>query len=317
MNSPVSWVGGKKALRDIIYERMPKEYGRYIEVFGGGGWVLFGRKPDTCMEVYNDFNSDLTNLFHCFRDRPLALIKELGFLPLNGRDEFYVLRKYLEKEEFTNEYLQEELELAQVYLPVPQFEDIRTILTESAQLNDVKRAAIFFKTIRLSYGSGCTSYGCQPFDIRKTFHLIWEASRRLKDTVVENKDFEELIKQYDRENALVYCDPPYYQTEGHYTVVFRKEDHYRLRDTLAACKGKWLVSYNDCEFIRELYQDFRIESVSRLNNLAQRYENGCEYAEVLISNYDTGERLRDMPTQLGLFDLAGFYGMEQPFKNHI
>jgi DNA adenine methylase len=85
-------------------------------------------------------------------------------------------------------------------------------------------------------------------------------------------------------------------------VEFKKEDHTRLRDTLAACQGKWLVSYNDCEFIRELYQGFCIESVSRLNNLAQRYDNGCEYAEVLISNYDTGERLRDMPSQMNLFD---------------
>ena len=94
-------------------------------------------------------------------------------------------------------------------------------------------------------------------------------------------------------------------TEGHYAVEFRKTDHQRLRDALADCMGKWMVSYNDCEFIRELYQDFRIESVSRLNNLAQRYDSGCEYAEVLISNYDTGERQRDLPVQLGLFDTAG------------
>ena len=56
MNSIISWVGGKKALRAMIYQRMPKEFGRYIEVFGGGGWVLFGRPPDAAMEVYNDFN---------------------------------------------------------------------------------------------------------------------------------------------------------------------------------------------------------------------------------------------------------------------
>ena len=33
MNSIISWVGGKKALRDLIYLRMPKNYDRYIEVF--------------------------------------------------------------------------------------------------------------------------------------------------------------------------------------------------------------------------------------------------------------------------------------------
>ena len=305
MNSIISWVGGKKALRDLIYQKMPKEFGRYIEVFGGGGWVLFGRTPDAAMEVYNDFNSDLANLFRCVRDQPMAFLKELGFLPLNGRDEFFVLRKFLEQEEFTDAFMRQELELAQRELTPVQFEEIRAILLEKAQLYDIRRAAAFFKVIRYSYGSGCTSYGCQPFDIRKTFDLIWQGSRRLKDTVIENKDFEELIKQYDRENAFIYCDPPYYLTEGHYAVEFRREDHFRLRDTLKGCQGKFLVSYNDCEFIRELYQDFRIETVSRLNNLAQRYDSGCEYAEVLISNYDTGERLRDMPVQLGLFDTAG------------
>ncbi len=303
MNSIISWVGGKKALRSLIYQRMPKEFGRYVEVFGGGGWVLFGKPPGADMEVYNDFNADLANLFRCVKERPFALLKELNFLPLNGRDEFNVLKKYLEKEEFTSEYLPEELELAQQNLSGPQFEEIKDILMENAVMNDVKRAAAFFKLIRYSYGSGCTSYGCQPFDIRKTFHLIWSGSRRLKDTVIENKDFEALIRQYDRDNAFFYCDPPYFETEGHYAVEFRREDHARLRDTLAGCQGKWLVSYNDCEYIRELYKDYQIEAVSRINNLAQRYDNGCEFPEVLISNYDTSERMRDIPTQIGLFDL--------------
>ena len=203
MNSIISWVGGKKALRDLIYQKMPKEFGRYIEVFGGGGWVLFGRRPDAAMEVYNDFNSDLANLFRCVRDQPMAFLKELGFLPLNGRDEFFVLRKFLEQEEFTDAFMRQELEFAQRELTHVQFEEIRAILLEKAKLYDIRRAAAFFKVIRYSYGSGCTSYGCQPFDIRKTFHLLWQGSRRLKDTVIENKDFEELIRQYDRENAFI------------------------------------------------------------------------------------------------------------------
>jgi DNA adenine methylase len=303
LNSIISWVGGKKALRALIYQRMPKEFGRYIEVFGGGGWVLFGKPPDTPMEVYNDFNSDLANLFRCVKERPMALLKELNFFPLNGRDEFLVLKKYLEKDEFNNEYLHEELELAQNNLLPPQYEEIKLLLTENAAMNDIKRAAAFFKLIRYSYGSGCTSYGCQPFDIRKTFHLIWQGSRRLKGTVIENKDFEALIRQYDRIHAFFYCDPPYFETEGHYAVEFRKEDHVRLRDTLAGCQGKWLVSYNDCGYIRELYAGYNIEAVSRINNLAQRYDNGCEFPEVFISNYDTSERMRDMPLQMNLFDL--------------
>jgi hypothetical protein len=51
-----------------------------------------------------------------------------------------------------------------------------------------------------------------------------------------------------------------------------------------------------------LYQDYTIEAVSRLNNLAQRYDSGSAYAEVLIANYDIGERQRERPTQMGLFE---------------
>ena len=299
-------MGGKKALRKLIYTMFPAKFDRYIEVFGGGGWVLFGKPPDQkCMEVYNDYNSNLANLFYCVKNRTGSLLRELGFLPLNSRDEFTVIKNFLDKREFDTQFLQEELELAGHSLPPPEFEEIKAILLENAKVTDVKRAAAFFKLIRYSYGSGCTSYGCQPFDVRKCFAAIWQASRRLADTVVENKDFEALIRQYDRDSAFFYCDPPYYETEGHYAVVFRKEDHARLRDALAASKGKWMVSYNDCEFIRELYAGYIITAVTRINNLAQRYDGGCEFPEVIITNYDPKELERSKPQQLHLFSLCG------------
>lgn len=295
-------MGGKKALRKLIYTMFPAKFDRYIEVFGGGGWVLFGRPPDQKgMEVYNDFNSNLANLFYCVKERTWALLRELGFLPINGRDEFLVIRDFVDKKEFDIRYLKEELELAEHHLPPPDFEEIRAIMLENATVDDVKRAAAFFKLIRYSYGSGCTSYGCQPFDVRKCFAAVWQASNRLKDTIIENKDFEALIRQYDRESAFFYCDPPYYETEGHYAVVFRKEDHARLRDTLAGCRGKWMVSYNDCEFIRELYAGYTITAVTRINNLAQRYDGGCEFPEVIITNYDPKEREKTEPVQMHLF----------------
>ena len=229
----------------MIYTMFPAKFDRYIEVFGGGGWVLFGKPPDQrCMEVYNDYNSNLANLFYCVKNRTGSLLRELGFLPINSRDEFTVIRNFLDKQEFDTRFLNEELELAEISLPPPEYEEIKAILQENAEVTDVKRAAAFFKLIRYSYGSGCTSYGCQPFDVRKCFAAIWQASRRLSDTVVENKDFEALIRQYDRENAFLYCDPPYFMTEDHYEVEFPKEDHVRLRDTLAGCLGKWMVSYN-------------------------------------------------------------------------
>ncbi|MBS5149612.1 MAG: DNA adenine methylase [Butyricicoccus pullicaecorum] len=306
MNSFIAWVGGKKALRKLIYTMFPVQFDRYIEVFGGGGWVLFGKPPNLKrkLEVYNDYNSNLANLFYCVKNRTCAFLLELGFLPINSRDEFSMIRTFLEKHEPDTTFLQEELTLAEQNLSPPDYEEIRAILLENAQMTDVKRAAAFFKLIRYSYGSGCTSFGCQPFDVRKCFDSIWQASHRLSETVIENKDFEALIRQYDRDSAFFYCDPPYYETEGHYEVVFRKEDHMRLRDTLKACRGKWMVSYNDCDFIRELYDGYYITAVTRLNNLAQRYESGCEFPEVIITNYDPKEMERSQPRQMRLFGLG-------------
>lgn len=133
-----------------------------------------------------------------------------------------MIRQFLDKGEFAAPFMARELELAEHNLPAPEFEDIRSLMLENASPGDVRRAVAFYKLIRYSYGSGCTSYGCQPFDVRKTFSLIWEASRRLANTVIENKDFEALIRQYDRESAFIYCDPPYYMTEDHYAVEFPK-----------------------------------------------------------------------------------------------
>ena len=175
-----------------------------------------------------------------------------------------------------------------------------------------REAAWFYQLIRYSYASGLTSYGSQPHDIRSNFPLIEQAHRRLAKVVVENKDFEKLIGQYDRPVSFFYCDPPYFETESYYKNVgedgFTEKDHIRLRDALLRIDGKFLLSYNDCEFIRELYQDYTITPVTRMNNLAQRYEGGCEYPEVIITNYNPKER-ENASFQMNLFDCG--YGLDE------
>ncbi len=274
MNSFMSWVGGKKALREEIVKRFPLYYERYIEVFGGGGWVLFHKPPGRDFEVYNDFNSLLTNLYRCVRDKPDLLMNALEYV-LNSREDFDRARLALRRKRTT----------------------------------DIQRAAWFYQIIRYSYASALTSYGSQPHDIRADFPLIEQAHRRLKDVVVENKDFEKLVRQYDRPVSLFYCDPPYHATEGYYQNIgedgFTEKDHIRLRDTLLSMEGKFLLSYNDDAFVRELYDapGIQIEAVTRLNNIKQRYDPNCQFAEVFIANYDMTERQR-AATQLNLFDFG-------------
>lgn len=134
-------MGGKGKLLWLIDRLAPASYARFVDVFGGSGTVTLGRPLRRgCAEVYNDFNSNLTNLFCCVKERPMALLRELGFLPLNSRDDFSVLYRFFSRQEFTEDYLAEELELTQVFLEPPQEEMIRRLMLERTPRGDLRRA---------------------------------------------------------------------------------------------------------------------------------------------------------------------------------
>lgn len=270
INSFMAWVGGKKALRDEILARFPRNYKRYIEVFGGAGWVLFHKPPGNDFEVFNDFNGNLVNLYRCVREQPEALRNELRYM-LNSRLDF--------------EYM-------------------KGMLHSQAVLPDVRRAAYYYALIRYSYAAGTSTFGSQPHAMWNNFPLIESAAGRLQKVVIENKDCVKLIRQYDRPEGFFYCDPPYYNADQYYEAVSSDGfDHAGLADALLGIKGKFLLSYNDCPEIRALYDrpGIVVEGISRLSNIAQRYENGKQYPELLISNYDTTELARSC-VQLTLFD---------------
>ncbi len=94
----MAWVGGKKALREEVLARFPLYYERYIEVFGGGGWVLFHKPPGTDFEVYNDLNGNLAALYRAVRDHPRELQERLRYV-LNSREDFMRLKQVLEHPE--------------------------------------------------------------------------------------------------------------------------------------------------------------------------------------------------------------------------
>lgn len=261
-------------MREEVLLRFPLFYEKYIEVFGGGGWVLFHKPPGADFEVYNDFNSLLVNLYRCVRERPQELIEALRFT-LNAREDF---------------------------------DYVKAALARASPASDVQRAAWFYQIIRNSYASGLKSFASQPHNMWNNFPLIEQAHRRLANVVIENQDFERLIKHYDRPTSFFYCDPPYHATEGYYSNIgedgFTERDHIRLRDTLLSMDGLFLLSYNDDDFVRSMYNHpgIFIEPITRLNNIKQRYDPNCQFAEVLISNYDTSERARVSPTQITLFE---------------
>lgn len=246
VNSFISWIGGKKLLRKKILEQFPETYDRYIEVFGGAGWVLFG-KEQTKMEVYNDVNSNLVNLYRCVKYHPEALQKELDGV-LMSRELF--------------------------------FDAVQQVRGQT----DIQRAARFFIAIKESFGSSLDSFGVTRKNMKNAVDFLSVASKRLSMVVIENLDFEHLIRTYDRPGALFYLDPPYYEAEKYYPDRFQPEDHERLRETLNTIKGKFILSYNDCQEIRDLYKEYIVIRIERQNNLAAK--NGSRrYGELIIKNY--------------------------------
>ena len=249
MNSFISWIGGKKLLKKRIIEQFPESFDRYIEVFGGAGWVLFGREKHAAMEVFNDINGNLINLYRCVKYHPEALQKELEWF-LISREQFFDC--------------------------VSQ--------SEVRGMTDIQRAARFYCRIKLSFGSDLRSFGVRPRDMEAAVSYLQEVSKRLNRVVIENVDFGRLIKTYDRESALFYCDPPYYEAEKYYPDRFQPEDHLRLKESLSGIKGRFILSYNDCSEIRRLYKGYTIIETDRQDNLVTK-TNPRRYRELIIKNY--------------------------------
>jgi DNA adenine methylase len=224
---------------------------RYIEVFGGGLAVLYAKEPlncQHCVEVANDFNGGLINLHQAIQKRPETLALYLNQL-LPSREIFNKIRDGKLKAR-----------------------------------NNIERASHYLYLLIYPFGAKggnfAMSKGRKPKQIVRDFQ-VW--SRRLKRVQIENLDFERLLKEYDHEDSLFYLDPPYFKTEKYYkNVGFTQDDHIRLRDALLSIKGKFILSYNDDKFIRELYESFKIVEVSIVYSLNGKKKRS---GEVLIMNY--------------------------------
>lgn len=250
MNSFISWIGGKKLLRKRVLEQFPEPgtYDRYIEVFGGAGWVLFAQDKHADLEVFNDVNGELINLYRCVKYHPEAVKKELDWI-LMSREQFFTAR-----EQNLN------------------------------GMTDIQRAARYFILIKESFGTDLRSFGVRSRDMEKAIGYLSEVSKRLNRVVIENLDFQQLIKTYDRDGALLYLDPPYFEAEKYYPDRFNPDDHKRLQTVLENIKGKFVLSYNDCPGIRELYKDYNILGVERQDNLVSK-SGPRRYKEVIIKNF--------------------------------
>lgn len=249
----VAWVGGKRLLRKTIVPMIPDDIQLYCEPFGGGGWILFGKDKWAEVEVYNDLDSNLVNLFRIVKYHHEALIHELRYI-LNSRQMF---------------------EDALIQKPV----------------TDVQKAAMFFILLTRSFGGKMKTYGTGKTSrgngsaFMNVIPRIEAIAERLDKVNVENRDFEKIFASYDHSGAFFYCDPPYSTGTGYDVTSCENFDHKRLFNCLKQLKGRWLLSYDDCDMIRKMYSKYEIIPVSRQKGINNYSVKNREYKEVLIRNY--------------------------------
>ena len=158
--------------------------------------------------------------------------------------------------------------------------------------NNIEAAAFYLYLITQSFGSKGESFamsaksGRKPKDIYKSYSK-W--SKRLKGVTIENMSFNKLIPLYDKEDAFFYVDPPYVATESYYknTGGFGIKEHEELADLLSNVKGRFLLSYNDCQLVRELYRDFNIRTTKEIDYTlgSNMHKRDKKVREVFITNY--------------------------------
>ena len=143
-------------------------------------------------------------------------------------------------------------------------------------LDDDLGAAYYWFNHNLSYGPMFLGWFSSIF--MKKESLYQNSIERVRDFKVPNLEvhcgsFEDSIKAHT--NDFLYCDPPYYmeRKEGdddnkmfkaiypnsNFPVHHTHFDHEKLRDLLHSHNGKFILSYNDCEWVRENYKDFKFK----------------------------------------------------------
>lgn len=249
----IPWIGGKRRLADRIFPLFPR-HSCYVEPFAGGAALYFLRPVPAEVEVLNDVNGDLVNLYRVVQHHLEEFVRQFKWA-LSSRQVF--------------KWLQE---------------------TRPETLTDIQLAARFYYLQQSAFGGRVDgqSYGTattQPpgLNLLRIEESLSAAHLRLSNTYIEHLTWQDCFRRYDRPHTLFYCDPPYWQTEG-YGVPFGFEQYEQMAEVLGQIKGKAIVSLNDHPDIRRVFSRYHIESTDITYTVGGG--KGSEAREVLIFSWD-------------------------------
>lgn len=233
------WYGGKFSHLDWLLPLLPDSH-HYCEPYAGSAAILLNRMPSP-VETYNDIDGQLVNFFRVLREQPEDITRAIALTPFS-REEFYKAI-YETSEDISN------LEQARRF-----FVRARQARTGLAQTATLGRWANCRNTSR-SGMSGVVSRWLGGIE------GLPEIGERLARVQVENRPALDVIRLYDDEGTLFYCDPPYlHATRGDnkaYGFEMNNEEHVNLAMLLNKIKGKAAISGYRCDLMDTLYKDWK------------------------------------------------------------
>lgn len=259
--APVApWLGGKRRLHSLIIEQIEATPHRtYAEPFLGMGGVFLRRRLRPRLEVANDLNGEIVNLFRILQRHLPQLLEVMRFSIASRRD----------------------------------FERLRH--TDPGTLTDLERAARFLYLQRLAFGGQVAGvFGVAPtqaprFSLSRLEPILEAAHERLHEVVFEQLDWAAVLDRYDSPETLFYLDPPYFGGEADYGKgMFDRADFGRMAEALTRLRGAFLLSINDTAEMRGTFAAFRIEEVRLTYTIGN---TGTTAREMIVSNREAAGRL--------------------------
>jgi DNA adenine methylase len=254
MKTPLRYAGGKsRAIKHISH--LAKDETTIISPFFGGGsleihWVSNHKKV-----IGYDIFDVLVNFWNILLNKNSELVSELKKIAPTQND-YKRVKESLMKTPNTQKMLE-------------NWKTDTYKRNEIANLSDVELAAYYYFNHNCSYGPGYLGWGSSVYlNHSKWNNMISDIEKfKVSDMEVRHDSFENVLPRHNLE--FIYLDPPYYteldlDNKMHGAIYPMKNipvhhsgfNHELLRDLLKNHKGKFVLSYNNCETIRDYYSEF-------------------------------------------------------------
>lgn len=236
IRSPLKTHGGKSYCEPWIISHLPEGFESltFVEAFAGGANVLLN-KPKSSHEVLNDIHQQTMMVWDVVR---------------NHLDEFV---SELKKIEYTQESFS-------YWKEMDAGSDLMKNATKEYVLRRMSRGGM-----KNAFAWSTRLRGDQPGDLN-AWKTMLEAlplvSERIRDVELRNEDFREVLDRFDREDVVIYLDPPYLaptRASGSrkvYDHEMSNADHIDLARLCLSSKAKILISGYQSQLYTELYGDW-------------------------------------------------------------